>query len=227
MSKPADLTRLRIDEFLDQLRARTPTPGGGSAVALAGAVAAALGHMVIAYSTKPDSDEATVRVMEETGRRLARAEELLRAMITHDAAAYATLHEVSKRRKESPNEGSYQEAVLAAAAVPFEVAAIASQVLMSLDEQRERINPHLCSDLAVAAILAEAVAAAAAHLLETNARELEDRPRRERMIASMRAIGLRCRSTRDQIESFVSTTLHRGAATAKVEMKPPTLANGH
>ncbi|MGI0068150.1 MAG: cyclodeaminase/cyclohydrolase family protein, partial [Thermoplasmata archaeon] len=36
--------------FLDRIAARTPTPGGGSAAAAAGALAAALGEMVLAYS---------------------------------------------------------------------------------------------------------------------------------------------------------------------------------
>ena len=43
-----------LPEFTARLAARTPTPGGGSAAAAAGAMGAALGEMVMAYSAGKD-----------------------------------------------------------------------------------------------------------------------------------------------------------------------------
>ena len=40
----------RIDEFLDAAAAKRPAPGGGSVTALAGALAASMGEMVVNYS---------------------------------------------------------------------------------------------------------------------------------------------------------------------------------
>ena len=42
-----------IETFLSELASRTPTPGGGAASALTGAVACALAEVVVAGSIKP------------------------------------------------------------------------------------------------------------------------------------------------------------------------------
>ncbi len=77
-----DLTKLGIDEFLDRTADRTPTPGGGSVTAAAGAHACALARMVAAFSTGKKTAPPVRTQVEETARRLHRADQLLRALIT-------------------------------------------------------------------------------------------------------------------------------------------------
>ncbi|MGB6442200.1 MAG: glutamate formimidoyltransferase, partial [Thermoplasmata archaeon] len=71
--------------FSDRLAARTPTPGGGSASAAAGALGAALGEMVLSYSidpAKPPDELAEVRQVLNDGRRR------LLALVEEDAQSY-------------------------------------------------------------------------------------------------------------------------------------------
>ena len=58
--------------FAAKLAARTPTPGGGSASAAAGAFGAALGEMVIAYSVKPGTPDPGDDRRRSAARRAAR-----------------------------------------------------------------------------------------------------------------------------------------------------------
>ncbi len=60
------LAELSLNAFVQRLAARTPTPGGGSAAALAGALGSALGEMVIAYSRPKTGDDPVLNVAAET-----------------------------------------------------------------------------------------------------------------------------------------------------------------
>ena len=68
-----DIVDLTVSEFLRQLAAEQPTPGGGSAAALTGALAACLVCMVCAYTIGRER----YRDVDKVARRLlARAQEL-------------------------------------------------------------------------------------------------------------------------------------------------------
>ena len=86
-TRPDELT---VEAFMGQLASSAPTPGGGSAAALAGAMGAALVHMVVELTTgRPDAGP-----VEDELRDLALAaagfqSELLQ-FVENDAAAYAS-----------------------------------------------------------------------------------------------------------------------------------------
>src|SRR6202047_4816103 len=74
--------------FLDAVAAPTPTPGGGSVAAFAGAMAAALGQMVAGLSRKKKSQWAVVDKLSEALDNMRRAAEELTAAIDRDADSY-------------------------------------------------------------------------------------------------------------------------------------------
>src|SRR3954469_24144923 len=83
-----DIADLTVSEFLRQLAAEQPTPGGGSAAAIAGALGAGLVCMVCAYTIGRER----YRDVDDRARRfLTRAQELQRGFeraAEADAAAY-------------------------------------------------------------------------------------------------------------------------------------------
>jgi formiminotetrahydrofolate cyclodeaminase len=86
-----------------------------------------------------------------------------------DAAAYAALNEVlrlksddEKRRRELPS------AVSKAIEPPLEILRLSGETLALLDELRSKTNAMLDSDLAIAAILADAAAQSAAWNIRIN-----------------------------------------------------------
>jgi glutamate formiminotransferase/formiminotetrahydrofolate cyclodeaminase len=143
-----------LSTFTGRIAARTPTPGGGSAAAAAGALAAALGEMVLAYSidpAKPAEDLRAVQVALTNGRR--RLLELIEA----DSAAYDAVRSARKRRKELPGdaavEAAYLTALRGAATVPLETARLSTELGVQLEAVGGRTKKMLSSDLVTALAL--------------------------------------------------------------------------
>jgi methenyltetrahydrofolate cyclohydrolase len=140
--------------FLDQLAARTPTPGGGGAAAITGAMAAGLVAMAARFSARqlPGAGEVADQA-DKLRRRLAQLAE-------EDAGAYAAV--LATRGSER------KEALLAAAKVPLEIAAIGARVAQLACEVTEAGNPNLRGDAVTGALLAAASARSAACLVDIN-----------------------------------------------------------
>ena len=167
---PAEpLAEQSISVFLDSLGAKTPTPGGGGATALVGAIAAALARMVVAHSVGKASLEAHRPALEEALGALEAARDILLRLGEEDAEAYALVNALWKLSKDDPRrvEG-LPDAVRLATRVPLSIIATAADLLRLLERLSGMTNRHLRSDLAIAAVLAEAVARAARWTVEAN-----------------------------------------------------------
>jgi len=199
-----DLTKRSIDEFLDAVAQRTPTPGGGSVAAAAGALACALARMVGAYSVGKNPEKGVRDRTEALVDRLRRVDEILRGLVTQDAVAYAAMSAAGKVARANPaTKSAYQDAVLAAAAVPMETAAAASQALAAMDELKDFANRHLLSDLGVAAVLAEAAARAAWYMVTVNLPEVVHAATRTKLREGIDQTLQHCQSSARSIEGFV------------------------
>jgi formiminotetrahydrofolate cyclodeaminase len=151
--------------FLDQLAARTPTPGGGGAAAVTGAMAAGLVAMAARFSETrlPGAGELADQA-DELRRRLAQLAE-------EDAQAYAAVLEALRLpRDASQREAQRQEALLGAALVPLEIARIGARVALMAARLAETGNPNLRGDAVTGAVLAAASARSAASLVDINVR---------------------------------------------------------
>jgi formiminotetrahydrofolate cyclodeaminase len=203
-----DLAGLSLDEFLNRVADRAPTPGGGGVAALAGALACAMGRMVAAYSVKKATEAAVRERVEWTAGQLRVADELLRGLISRDGAAYADMTTARKATRDGKaDESSYGDAVLRAIAVPMEMAAAASNALAAMDAFKDDANPYLLSDLGVAAVLAEATARAAAYSVRINVGELTDEDLGERIVSDAVQTIRRCAAHRESIEAHVRRRL--------------------
>src|SRR5512144_2965361 len=88
MSVTDDYRRLPFGRFLDDIAARTPSPGGGSVAAAVGALAAALARMTVEYTAGKKKyaghEDRLQRLLEE----LRRAGQMLGELMGEDMAAY-------------------------------------------------------------------------------------------------------------------------------------------
>jgi len=177
MSADKDYLVLPIREFLADLAAKRPTPGGGSVAAMAAATAVAQARMVVAYSlSKGASDREEARLLELT-EELRRAGEMFGQLIREDMAAYERFAAAGKQ--DDPQER--ERAVATAATVPMEIVVLSGAVLARLDEVKTFVNQRLVSDLQVAAILAYSAAEAAGVSVRINLDGLSDREEAERL----------------------------------------------
>ncbi len=200
-----ELKRQSFEDFLNAIAARTPTPGGGAVAASTGALACAMGRMVIAYSAKAKTPEADRAAIEAVLDNLRHIDERLRDSILLDADAYRTMTVAANQFEKS--SAAYQETVLAAIAVPMDIAALSSQSLEILDEFKNRSSRYLRSDLGVSAVLAEATARAAAYSVWVNLPELADAARAKELKQEISTMLGECHKRHDSITAFVDAAL--------------------
>jgi formiminotetrahydrofolate cyclodeaminase len=173
-SFPGSFLDQPVRGFLDQLAARTPTPGGGGAAAVTGAMAAGLVAMAARFSAKQ---------LPEAGDLADQADELRRraaGLAEADARAYAAVleafrlpreagqHREGQHREARPREAQKREALLGAALVPLEIAEIGARVARLALQVAEAGNPNLRGDAVTGALLAAASARSAASLVDIN-----------------------------------------------------------
>jgi formiminotetrahydrofolate cyclodeaminase len=170
----------RLSAYLDEVAAGTPTPGGGSVTAVVGALAAALGEMVTNLTLgreKYAGAEASLRAARDrlTALRLS----LLDAAAA-DEAAYQSYRDAASLPRTSGGEqtaraDAMQRALIAATDVPLAAARSAREVAEILQSVAREGNPHVRSDAALGALLAEAALRGALLNVRGNAVLLEDR----------------------------------------------------
>ena len=149
-----------LDGWLEELAAGTPAPGGGSATALAGAIAGALVVMVARLTT---GRKAYAPVKGRINAIIAEANTLraeLRRLVDEDAAAYAKVVAATKPAKD--------EALLGAVRTPLAMARGAVRLIALAREIATIGNPNARSDAKVAEMLARAALAAAAENVRAN-----------------------------------------------------------
>ena len=167
--------RAGVEPFIEQLAAPTPTPGGGSAAAASGAMAAGLATMVASISRGKKAYAQYERQLSEAVSRLSRLREELKAAIDRDAEAFNAVLAAYKKAKESPAEnGNVDAALKQATGVPLSVAELAREVMRIADDLGPITSSNMQSDLAAARALARAAIEAALANVEINLQSLED-----------------------------------------------------
>lgn len=169
-SAQKDYLSLPLKDFLDDLASVAPTPGGGSTAALAGALAASLGHMVAGFALKrAQKQNLASEPITHAMARLERASNLLRGLIAEDIAAYALYRQVSKLDPNAPDTAQQKQvALMAALAIPSQIVAVSAASLRDMASLAPQSSRYLWTDLAGAAHLALAAAEAAAWTVYAN-----------------------------------------------------------
>jgi len=161
-----DFAALSVEQFLNDLASSAPTPGGGTAAAVAGAQGSALVEMVCALTLAKEKFAAVhdaVRSIQD-GAQVARGEFL--DLARRDAEAYDAVVEARRLPKETPEEKAERSRRITVAnrratEVPMQTARTAVRILEALPELVEKGNPNAISDLGTAALLLEAATVAA------------------------------------------------------------------
>jgi len=177
-------------QFLDALSDETPTPGGGSASAYAGATAAALVAMVARLTLGKKKYAA---VEEQMQAAIAQADDLrqeLTQAIDEDAAAFDHVLAAYRLPKNTPEEEhkrqtAIQAALLEAANVPLKVACKSVNVMALAEVVVSLGNLNAISDGATAAVQARAALTGAGYNVRINAASLKDQVHVSRLLSEL------------------------------------------
>jgi glutamate formiminotransferase/formiminotetrahydrofolate cyclodeaminase len=161
--------RAGIEPFIEQLAAPTATPGGGSAAAASGAMAAGLAHMVAAMSRGKKAYVQYEAQLSEAIGRLAVLREELKAAIDADAESYNVVMKAYRAARETDDGGVGVNAALRqATSVPLGVAERATEVAQIAQALKPITNPNMASDLTTGIALAGAAMTGALSNVEIN-----------------------------------------------------------
>lgn len=172
-------TEMTIGDFVTAMASEQPTPGGGSAVAVAAALAAGLTEMVVRFSHgRPRYEQHTELYAEAlTASKVARTRFL--EFADDDAAAYAAYLKARRMPRASEPEAMAREAATrvaahGAAAVPLAVVQECHRQIDLVERLAGRSNASVASDLDAAALLLESAARGAAANVLVNLAAIED-----------------------------------------------------
>jgi formiminotetrahydrofolate cyclodeaminase len=174
-----DFSKLSLEQFLAALASDAPTPGGGTAAAVAGAMGAALAEMVAQLTLSKEkyaSAHESVRPIAEAGQ-LARAEFL--SLARQDSEAYDQVVAARRMPKDTEAEKSARQRQIAVASrnateVPMRTAQAAIRLLAALPELAEKGNPNAVSDVGAGALLLDACVEGALLNVGINLSGIED-----------------------------------------------------
>lgn len=175
-----------IDKFLEALASSAPTPGGGGAAALCGALGIALGNMVgsLTLGKKKYAD-----VQEDIAELNAKAEALrdgFVALVDADAEAFAPLSRAYSIPKDDPARDEIMEpALLKAAEAPLEIMRKCAEALELISGYAAKGSALAISDAGCAAALCGAAMESAALNVKINTKSMKNRAVADNINAEM------------------------------------------
>jgi methenyltetrahydrofolate cyclohydrolase len=173
------LTTLPVSELLAKFRSAEPTPGGGSASALAGAVGASLLAMVAGLPKPNATTENDLDRLAVAGRRCGELAVELEALIDRDSAAYDLVVGAFRLPRTTDEEkgaraAAIQKGLIAATEAPLDVMRRTAAALALAPTIAEHGNQNASSDVGVAIGLLRAALLGARANVEINLGSLKD-----------------------------------------------------
>ena len=193
-----------VDKFLETLASSAPTPGGGGAAALCGALAIALGNMVgnLTLGKKKYAD-----VQEDIAALNEKAETLRKdfvALIDADAEAFKPLSEAYGIPKDDPMRADVMEsALLKAVQPPMEIMRKCVKALDVISEYAAKGSALAISDAGCAAALARAAADAAALNVRINTKSMTDHKVANHLNVEANSLVMHCNLVAEEIYDTV------------------------
>ena len=173
------LTDQPVSALLAAIRDPRPTPGGGSAAALAAAVGTSLLTMVAAMPKHRAASEEDVERLLAAGRRCRDLSQRLESLVDEDSAAYDAVIAAYRLPRTSEEERAerhrqIQAALRAAAEAPLDVMRRCGEAIEAAATVARFGNPNASSDIGVALELLLAAGRGARLNVEINLASLDD-----------------------------------------------------
>ncbi|MEE2819906.1 MAG: cyclodeaminase/cyclohydrolase family protein [Planctomycetota bacterium] len=191
-----------IQSFLTELSSKNPTPGGGVVAGVLSALSSALANMVIAYSTGKASLSEHEQLHNDCAVFLESAATEALVLAEADAVAYQQVNELWKLPEDDELRISkWDETLTAATMIPIKTMELSERVLITLETLVGKTNAMLASDLAIAAICAEAAARAGFYTAQINIKQLNEGDARQDLYARCSGLVTSCKDKAANIEA--------------------------
>jgi len=194
----------KVSNFLDELASSSPTPGGGSVAALAGALGAALISMVgnLTVGKKKYED------VEKDIKKIISSSEKLRYELSQlteeDVKAFNNFMATYKMPKGTKDEKKVraekiQDSLIKAARVPLKTAYKCLDIMILSQEIAEKGNINVISDAGVAVLMSEAALESAILNVKINLKMIKDEKIRKELSSSIKEILLKEKGQKEKV----------------------------
>lgn len=195
--------------FIDALAAGTPTPGGGSAAAFTGAMAASLVAMVARLTLGKEKFADVESQMQSILDEALVLQKVLHAAVEADSAAFKDVMAAYRLPKEGDEakqarQGAIQNAIQEAAQIPFQTARKSLRVLQLAIQAASLGNPNTITDAGTAAALANAAIAGAGYNVRVNTLSMEDKDLKKQYLTELRSIEQRAIQFMEQLKAILN-----------------------
>jgi formiminotetrahydrofolate cyclodeaminase len=180
-------------KFLDDLASDSPTPGGGSASALIGAISSALISMALRISIKKgkDIEKSDILKVKDLQKRLTN-------LIVEDSKAFENVLLAYREKNNEKIEIALKNAV----EIPMEIATTSSQVLEIADKTRPRISTRVSSDFECGVLSAITAIKCAILNIEINLKYITDKEWKLKIIKDINNIKSKLESSMSRLQSY-------------------------
>ena len=184
------ITESTIEKFLDDLASGRPTPGGGSAAAIIGAMGAALVSMVCNVTIGKKGYEGVEPEMKSVRAESDKLRKRLTEMVSEDVAAFDSLLAAYKLPKSTEEEKTRRSAAIqagmrSATETPLECARVCAGVIELARRASEHGYLGVISDGGVGVLAGFTALRSAALNVYINAPSLKDRTFAEQATAEL------------------------------------------
>lgn len=197
-----------IQTFLDDLASERPTPGGGGAAAVSGAIGAALVSMVANLTIgKKNYEDVSDDLKAVNARAESLRAELIRA-IDEDVVAFNAVMGAYGLPRASDGEKAQRTAAIQAALkeatlAPLSAVRACFEVIRLSGDVADKGNLNVISDAGVAVLAANAGLRSAALNVFINAKAIKDRDFAEKQIAEVNALLAQAAEMTEQVYQTV------------------------
>jgi formiminotetrahydrofolate cyclodeaminase len=174
------VTQSSVEKFLDDLAGGNPTPGGGSAAAIMGAMGAALVSMVCNVTIGKKGYEGVEAEMRAILAESERVRRRLTAMVAEDIAAFDSIMAAYRLPKDTAEDKTRRAAAIQAGLrlateAPLDCARVCAEVIALARRASEQGYLNVISDGGVGVLAAYTGLRSAALNVYINAPALKDR----------------------------------------------------
>ncbi|HZI66437.1 MAG TPA: cyclodeaminase/cyclohydrolase family protein [Thermoanaerobaculia bacterium] len=200
--------RLSFEDLTAAIASDAPTPGGGTAAALAGAMGAALAEMVAALTLSKDKYAAAHDAVRPIGDVARRTHAELVRLAREDSESYDAVVAARRLPKATDEERDARSREMAranrlAAEIPLRTARAAALLLGSIPVLAEKGNPNAASDAGTAALLLEAAVQGALLNVAINLGGAGDPDFAEELRSESSRLGREAAAARDDVLALV------------------------
>jgi len=202
------MTQISVEKFLDDLASAAPTPGGGSAAAIIGAMGAALISMVCNVTLGKKGQESAASEMQAVRDQSEKLRATLTAMVAEDVAAFDALMAAYRLPKGTEEEKgrrleAIQSSLRGATETPLACARACAEVIALSKRAGEHGFAGVISDAGVGVLAAHTALRSCALNVFINAPSLKDRAFADQAVAEMNQMLETCARLTESVFSHV------------------------